>query len=103
MVMAMLMMLMVVLMRKMVMLVALMAGILSLESAKETLVEVYFCFFDGELHVNSDHDGHSAEDEDQNDQFNKKSIRTQRALRFPKWKVSGWCLNFWNGVEREFL
>ena len=29
------------------------------KSAKETLVELYFCFFDGELHVNSDHDGDS--------------------------------------------
>ena len=42
------------------------------KSAKETLVELYFCFFDGELHVNSDHDGDSAEDEDHNDQFNAK-------------------------------
>jgi len=35
-------------------------------------VELYFRFFDAELHVNNDHDGDSAEDEDQNDQFNAK-------------------------------
>ena len=66
-------------------------------------MELYFCFFDAELHVNSDHDGDSPEDEDHNDQFNAKSIRTQRALRFPNGKFLDGLYIFGTARKENFF
>ena len=95
--MAMLMTLMVVMM-KMVVLVAVMAGILSfsiLGKCKGNSSWGVLSFLWRWTSWSCDHDGHSAEDEDQrtkmtNDQ--RKTIRIQKALRFPNGK-------FWDGLQ----
>ena len=57
-------------------------------------MELYFCFFDGELHVNSDHDGDSAEDEDQKGPIQRKIYKNVAGIEVAEMESFGMVSKF---------